>query len=90
MIDGGVAAERGLRGKPGPEMYLAAASDLGRSPARCAVVEDALSGVAAGRAGAFALVLGIDRGAGVDALVAHGADLVVDDLGATLGTGTGR
>ena len=53
---------------------------LGASPHRTAVVEDAISGVAAGHAGGFALVVGVDRGAGHDALVEHGADVVVDDL----------
>ena len=84
VIDGSVAAARGLRGKPAPDMYLAAAEDLGVLPRRTAVVEDALSGVASGRAGGFALVLGIDRGAGAPALLANGADLVVPDLAATL------
>ena len=50
------------------------------SPQRTAVVEDAISGVAAGRAGGFALTVGVDRGAGHDALAEHGADVVVDDL----------
>jgi beta-phosphoglucomutase family hydrolase len=84
VVDGNVAAERGLPGKPAPDMYTTAAADLGVEPVRSAVVEDALSGVAAGSAGGFALVLGIDRGAGADALRAHGADLVVPDLAATL------
>jgi beta-phosphoglucomutase-like phosphatase (HAD superfamily) len=65
-------------------MYLEAARELGAAPRRAVVVEDALSGVEAGRAGGFALVLGVDRGAGVEALRAHGADLVVDDLARTL------
>jgi beta-phosphoglucomutase family hydrolase len=89
VIDGAVAAERGLLGKPAPDTYLAAAADLGVSPSQAAVVEDALSGVAAGRAGDFALVLGVDRGAGADALLAHGADVVVHDLAETL-PGAGR
>src|SRR5829696_3199718 len=84
VIDGNVAAQRGLAGKPAPDMYLTAAHDLGASPARTAVVEDALSGVEAGRAGGFGLVLGVDRGAGADALRQHGADVVVTDLSFTL------
>lgn len=86
VVDGNVAAARGLAGKPDAAMYTSAAADLGVDPARSAVVEDALSGVAAGRAGGFALVLGIDRGAGADALLAHGAHLVVPDLADTIVT----
>lgn len=84
VIDGAVAAQRHLAGKPAPDMYLAAAADLHVAPSLTAVVEDALSGVAAGRAGGFALVLGVDRGAGADALLSHGADVVVTDLDQTL------
>ncbi|MCU1361845.1 MAG: haloacid dehalogenase, partial [Ilumatobacteraceae bacterium] len=84
VIDGAVAAQRALPGKPAPDMYLAAAADLGVLPAHAVVVEDALSGVAAGHAGHFALVLGVDRGAGAEALRAHGADVVVSDLADTL------
>ena len=84
VIDGTVAAHRGLAGKPAADMYLAAATDLGVSPDRAAVIEDALSGVASGRAGGFGLVLGVDRGAGAPALLANGADIVVPDLSATL------
>jgi beta-phosphoglucomutase family hydrolase len=84
VIDGAVAAQRGLAGKPAPDMYTAAAADLGVSPDETAVVEDALSGVASGRAGRFAMVLGVDRGAGARALLANGADIVVPDLSATL------
>lgn len=72
--------ERGLAGKPAPDSYLRAAELIGVPPAATAVVEDALSGVAAGRAGGFGLVIGLDRGAGRAALVDHGADLVVGDL----------
>jgi beta-phosphoglucomutase family hydrolase len=84
VVDGNVAAARHIAGKPAPDMYLEAARELGAAPRRAVVVEDAISGVEAGRAGGFALVLGVDRGAGVEALRAHGADLVVDDLARTL------
>ncbi len=80
VVDGNVAAARNLPGKPAPDTFLAAAAELGVAPQHCAVVEDAISGVAAGRAGGFALVVGVDRGAGHDALTEHGADIVVDDL----------
>lgn len=80
VVDGSVAAERGLAGKPEPDTFLAAAEDLGVRKERAVVVEDAISGVAAGRAGAFGLVIGVDRGVGADALKEHGADVVVADL----------
>jgi len=79
-IDGVVAAERHLAGKPAPDMFLAGADALGLSPAEAAVFEDALAGVAAGRAGAFACVVGVDRVGQAEALRQHGADLVVADL----------
>ncbi len=68
-------------GKPAPDLFLAAARELGVDKERSVVMEDALSGVAAGRAGPFGLVVGVDRGAGEQALLANGADLVVTDLG---------
>jgi len=80
VVDGVVAARLGLAGKPAPDTYLDAARELGRAPAECAVVEDAESGVAAGRGGGFGLVIGVDRGVGHAALLAHGAGLVVDEL----------
>lgn len=80
VMHGGVAAERGLAGKPAPDTFVAAAADLGVPVERSVVLEDAISGVAAGRAGAFGLVIGVDRGVGADALTEAGADLVVDDL----------
>lgn len=80
-IDGVVAAERHLAGKPAPDTFLAAATELGVAPGAAAVFEDALAGVAAGRAGAFGCVVGVDRLGQADALRDHGADIVVADLG---------
>ncbi|KMS66181.1 hypothetical protein ACH49_29745 [Streptomyces leeuwenhoekii] len=79
-IDGVVAAERKLPGKPRPDTFLAAARDLGVEPSRAAVFEDALAGMDAGRAGRFGYVVGVDRVGQSDALYAHGADRVVRDL----------
>ncbi len=80
VVDGEVAAREHIAGKPAPDMFLRAAERLGVDPGRAVVVEDALSGVAAGAAGGFAAVIGVDRGAGRRELVDHGADVVVDDL----------
>jgi beta-phosphoglucomutase family hydrolase len=79
-VDGVVAEREGLRGKPAPDGFLAGARALGVDPGRAAVFEDALAGVEAGRAGAFGCVVGVDRGGAADALRAHGADVVVQDL----------
>jgi beta-phosphoglucomutase family hydrolase len=79
-IDGVVAEERHLAGKPAPDTFLAAAEDLGVTAAQAAVFEDALAGVQAGRAGGFGFVVGVDRVGQRDALLAHGADVVVSDL----------
>lgn len=79
-VDGVVAAEVGLPGKPDPAMYLEAARRMGVDAARSVVVEDALSGVEAGRRGGFGLVIGVDRLGQAAALRAAGADVVVDDL----------
>lgn len=79
-VDGVVTAELGLAGKPDPAMFLEAARRLGVEADRAAVVEDALSGVAAGAAGKFALVVGVARAGQHDALHAAGADVVVSDL----------
>jgi beta-phosphoglucomutase family hydrolase len=79
-VDGLVASERGLPGKPAPDTFLEAARMLGVSPARSVVVEDALAGVQAGRAGGFSLIVGVDREGSGDALRTAGADLVVTDL----------
>lgn len=80
VVDGMVAAAEHIAGKPAPDTYLRAAELLGLSAAQCVVVEDAHSGVQAGRAGNFGLVLGVDRGAGAQGLLDSGADLVVSDL----------
>lgn len=79
-VDGLVARAEGLRGKPHPDTFLAAAELLGVAPADAAVFEDALAGVAAGRAGDFGYVIGVDRAGQADELRAHGADVVVTDL----------
>lgn len=80
VMHGGVAEDRGLPGKPAPDTFLAAAADLGVPAERCVVLEDAVSGVSAGAAGGFGLVVGVDRGAGNDALTEAGAEVVVADL----------
>lgn len=90
VVDGVTAVERSLPGKPDPAMFLHAAELLGVTPDRAVVVEDAASGVAAGAAGGFALVLGVDRGGNRAALLDNGADLVVDDLGETVSLGEAR
>jgi beta-phosphoglucomutase family hydrolase len=79
-IDGLVAERRVLAGKPAPDTYLAGAEALGVPPGRAAVFEDALAGVAAGKAGGFAIVIGVDRTGRRKELLEHGADLVVEDL----------
>jgi len=80
-IDAQAAHEKNLRGKPEPDTYLAAASELGVEPGAAAVFEDALAGVESGRAGHFGCVIGVDRANQADALRQHGADIVVEDLG---------
>ena len=79
-IDGVLAMERGLRGKPAPDTYLEAARALHVEPAQAAVFEDALAGVEAGRAGGFGFVVGVDRSGQAEALRQLGADVVVRDL----------
>ncbi len=79
-IDGVVAERDQLKGKPAPDTFLAGARALGVEPSHAAVFEDALAGVAAGRAGGFACVVGVDRAGHADALREHGADVVVADL----------
>jgi beta-phosphoglucomutase family hydrolase len=79
-VDGEIATQRGLKGKPAPDTFLAAAEELGVTPAQAAVFEDALAGVEAGRAGKFALVVGVDRVGQAAELRKHGADITVQDL----------
>lgn len=84
VVDGKVSRRLGLAGKPEPDTFLEAARRLGVAPAATVVVEDALSGVAAGRAGAFGMVIGVARSGDPAALLEAGADLVVDDLAAVV------
>lgn len=83
-VDGVTLREEGLRGKPAPDTFLRGAELLDVSPEEAAVFEDALAGVAAGRAGKFGLVVGVDRSDQSDALRDNGADIVVTDLGELL------
>lgn len=85
VVDGNVARQRGLAGKPAPDMFLAGAAELGVPPERAAVFEDALAGVAAAHAGGFGYVVGVDRADQARALRASGADVVVNDIGELLG-----
>jgi HAD superfamily hydrolase (TIGR01509 family) len=80
IVDGRVTAREGLRGKPAPDTYLAAARKLDVKPHAAAVFEDALAGIAAGKAGHFGIVVGVDRVGHAEALREHGADIVVNDL----------
>ncbi|MDN5616631.1 MAG: beta-phosphoglucomutase family hydrolase [Kocuria sp.] len=81
VIDGTYALENNVPGKPAPDMFLAAARQLGVSPAEAAVIEDAVSGVQAARAGGFGLVVGINRHGDRNELEEAGADLVHNDVG---------
>jgi alpha,alpha-trehalase len=81
IVDGNEAARRGLKGKPHPDTYRYALEALGVEPSRAFGVEDATSGVEAIRAAGYRLVVGIDRADQREALLGHGADLVVRDLG---------
>ena len=87
QVDGIVAEQRGLAGKPAPDTFLHAIRAMGLDPARAAVVEDAIAGVTAARAGGFALVVAIDRTGAAGDLARAGADLVVTDLADTLPDG---
>ena len=80
-VDGNVASQLNLRGKPAPDMFLAAATHLAMPPQRAVVVEDAISGVQSGRAGGFGLVIGVARKGEGNVLKDNGADVVVADLG---------
>ena len=80
VVDGQVAAEAGLPGKPAPDTYLEGARRLRVDPERTVVFEDAVSGVRSGHDGGFGLVVGVDRGAGAEVLTDAGADRVVSDL----------
>jgi len=84
-IDGVIAGQRSLAGKPAPDTFLAAAQELGVPPARAVVFEDALAGVEAGRAGHFGCVVGVDRTGQAQELAEHGAEIVVRDLEELLG-----
>jgi beta-phosphoglucomutase family hydrolase len=79
-IDGIVAEREHLHGKPAPDTFLAGAKSLGLPASECTVFEDALAGVAAGKAGGFGFVVGVDRVGQADALREHGASVVVSDL----------
>jgi beta-phosphoglucomutase family hydrolase len=80
IVDGNLKDALHLRGKPAPDAFLEGAKRLNLEPAQCAVFEDALAGVAAGRAGSFGYVVGVDRAGQRQELLNHGADIVVDDL----------
>ena len=80
-VDGAMVEAQHLAGKPAPDTFLIAAKLLGVEPARAVVVEDALSGVEAGLAGKFGLVVGVARRGNAEELRRHGAHLVVNDLG---------
>ncbi|MBA2508722.1 MAG: beta-phosphoglucomutase family hydrolase [Nocardioidaceae bacterium] len=80
IVDGKVSGELGLPGKPAPDTFVHGGRELGVEPDEAAVYEDALVGVEAGRAGGFAIVVGVDRVGQGAALKAHGADVVVTDL----------
>ncbi len=80
IIDGLVAEELRLQGKPHPDIFLTACARLGCSAARAIVIEDAVSGVRAGASGGFGLVIGVAREDNAEELRAHGADIVVHDL----------
>ena len=84
-VDGALARELGLKGKPAPDFFLEAALRLHVAPAHAAVFEDALAGVAAGHAGRFGLVVGVDRIGHGGELRAAGADVVVKDLAELVG-----
>jgi trehalose-phosphatase len=79
-VDGNDVAELGMNGKPAPDIFLRAAQQLGVEPGEAMVIEDAISGVEAGRRGGFGMVVGVARGREADAYRQAGADRVVHDL----------
>jgi beta-phosphoglucomutase family hydrolase/Cof subfamily protein (haloacid dehalogenase superfamily) len=85
VVDGNLASEEHLAGKPAPDSYLAGARAVDVAPAQAAVFEDAVAGVEAGRAGHFGYVVGVDRVGQAAELRRHGADVVVTDLAALMG-----
>ncbi len=86
VMHGGIAGEMGLPGKPAPDTFVAAAEALGETPASCAVLEDAIAGVKAGKAGGFGYVIGVDRVGQREALLENGADIVLSDLAELVAT----
>ncbi|KAB1442222.1 HAD-IA family hydrolase [Pseudodesulfovibrio senegalensis] len=80
QVDGVVSAELGLKGKPDPDIFVTAATEMGLTPGQCVVVEDAIAGVQAGNAGNFGMTLGVARNVGGELLKRFGADMVVSDL----------
>lgn len=90
VVSGAVAKELGLPGKPAPDTFLHAAEVLDADAASSVVLEDAVSGVRAGAAGSFGAVVGVDRGAGADALAEAGATVVVSDLAELVPGGAGK
>ncbi len=79
-VDGAVSVERGLAGKPEPDIFLEAARELDARPERCVIFEDAISGVEAGQRGFFGLVVGVARFNNEDTLRTHGADITIEDF----------
>ena len=80
VMDGVIAERDHLASKPAPDVFVEAARMLGVEPGRSVAVEDAISGVRSAAAGGFELVVGVDRGVGVQDLVDAGAHVVVKDL----------
>lgn len=87
VVDGNVVDHLHLAGKPAPDAFLLGAKHLGTEPSRSVVFEDAISGVQAGHAGGFGLVIGVDRKGDPEALKKNGADIVVQDLSELIGDG---